>query len=289
MDVSKIIDCGKIANGLLQEYSEKIKLLKDNNIIPTLKVIRFHNDQEDSKIFNRVRKKLFDSYNCNINETEISVYQHSYNDIMEIIDDANNDDNIHGIIIDRPIPSCFKKYNFMDNIISSKDVDCLSIISNAKYLFDDKYTMPCTTEAALRILDNCAFGIIGKHIVVLGRGNYVGKPLINVLINKGAIVTACNSNTSYEYMIKLLTNADIIISCTGIINLIKPEFVTEKSIVIDLGISKLEDTTVGDCHPDIYDKVSMYTPVPNGIGKITNAVLLRRVVNNAMKNIIQKG
>lgn len=185
---------------------------------------------------------------------------------------------VHGILVQMPLPKHIDKEKIIASIDPKKDVDGFHEL-NAGALFQGKNAMvPCTALAVMTILESLDIELTGKHVAVIGRSNVVGKPLSVMLTHKNATVTLCHSKTrNLETFTQM---ADIVVVAVGVPFFLKEDMVNEKTIVIDVGMNEVSGKLVGDCDYDnLVDKVQMITPVPGGVGPVTNAVLLRQVLD----------
>lgn len=231
----------------------------------------------------------------------IEIRLHKYNsditqnELMEIITAFNQDDDISGIMLQKPLPSHINE-EFVSSLISpQKDVDGFHPENLGKLLLDQDALLPCTPQAVLEIIKFYEIQTSGKHVVVLGRSDIVGKPLANLLLRKSpvgnATVTVCHSRTKNinEFTLK----ADILISAIGRAGFVTADMVTEDTVVIDVGTNLVTDekgkeSYCGDVDfEQVEAKVKAITPVPGGVGSVTTSLLLRNVVT-AAKNLKKK-
>ena len=207
--------------------------------------------------------KLFD---CNINNEEV----------IKIIDALNNDNSIDGILLQLPIPKNLNIEMIQNRISPAKDVDGLTCTNIGKLNQNSECLLPCTASAIMSIFKYYNIKLEGAHIVILGRSNIIGRPLFNLLINNDATVTLCHSKT--RNLKQITNNADIIVTATGKINLIKKDMVKDNAIIIDCGINVINGKIQGDVDiDDIKDKKCYITKVPNGVGAITVVEVFKNV------------
>jgi len=212
-------------------------------------------------------------------ESEVFAYPEevSEEEILEKITEVNNDSSISGLIIQLPLPPHISRSKVIEQIDPKKDVDGFHPVNVGK-LFLGLPTLPCATPAGvMRMLQYYDIDVAGKHVVVLGRSNIVGKPMALMLINSGATVTSCNSKT--QNIREICYAADILISATGRPGSMNREFVKPGAVVIDIGQTYLEDGLKGDVDfDDVQQIVSAITPTPGGVGPMTIAMLLSNTV-----------
>lgn len=201
--------------------------------------------------------------------------------VEEEIIRLNNDNSVNGILIQLPIPEHLNKDKLIKLIDPNKDVDCFTEINLGKMFLDNAMLKPCTPSGIIELFNYYDIPVKGKHCVIIGRSNIVGKPLAVMLINEGATVTVCNSMT--KNLKELTLSADVLISAVGIPYFITSDMVTENTIIIDVGINVNEEGKLcGDVDfEDVKDKVKAITPVPGGVGLMTRAALIKNVVEAA--------
>lgn len=208
---------------------------------------------------------------------------------------ANQNPDIHGIMIQKPLPQGFEEHVINEKVDPWKDIDALNPVNLGLMLMENERFVPCTPAAVYYLMRYYGIDPVGKNLVILGRSNVVGKPLANMLLWKrafaNATVTVCHSRT--KNIEEICQNADILISAIGIAHFVKEEMIKENAIIIDVGINEIKDASgadifVGDVDFDAcYNKALALTPVPGGIGRITTAVLYSHLVQSALfsKNI----
>ena len=200
----------------------------------------------------------------------------SNDEVLDIIDKNNNDDMIDGIMIELPIPSNIDYDLIRNRIKPSKDIEGISDINMGNLVCGNYKLVSPTALAVMDLLEYYSIDVVGVNVVIVGRSNLVGKPLFNLLINKGATVTMCHSKTKdLSFYTK---KADILISCVGKSNFINGNMVKDDSIIIDVGTNIVDNKLCGDVDfNSVCDKVKGITPVPLGIGSITSIELVRNV------------
>lgn len=271
-----ILDGKKISNDILLSLDSRIKNLYNKNIKPQLSVI-IVGDNKDSILYLKQKEKYCKKRNIlfSVNKLNENI---SENIIIDLIHKLNNDKNIHGIMIELPLPKHLNKHNILKNIDFKKDIDGYNPLNKGKLLLNyDKYLSPCTPKACIEILKYYNISLIRKNVVIIGSGN-IGIPLSILLLQQNATVTICHIHTKN---IKDFTNkADIIISCCGSPLLIKKDWINENSIIIDCGINYINNKLVGDVDFDnIKDNCLYITPVPGGVGPVTIAVLISQLID----------
>ncbi|MDD2435881.1 MAG: bifunctional 5,10-methylenetetrahydrofolate dehydrogenase/5,10-methenyltetrahydrofolate cyclohydrolase [Bacilli bacterium] len=202
--------------------------------------------------------------------------------IIQKIKELNQNEYVSGIIVQLPIPINFDKNKIINSIDPSKDVDGLTSISLGNLVTKQDGFISCTPAGIMLLLNEYKIDVSRKHVVIIGRSELVGKPLMNLMLNHDATVTICHSKT---INIDLLTKqADILIVAAGKPELIKSDMIKNSAIVIDVGINRVNGKIIGDVdYANVYDKVSYITPVPGGVGPMTVAMLLKNVMISHQK------
>lgn len=197
--------------------------------------------------------------------------------IIKKIEEMNNDSEINGIFIQSPVAKGFNEIKLMNTVIPEKDVDGLTYLNAGKLMNNIEAMVSCTPNGIIKMLEYYNIDIEGKNVVIVGRSNLVGKPLMNLFINKNATVTLCHSKT---VDLKAHTKkADILVVAVGKKHLIKRDMVKKGCTVIDVGINRVDGKIYGDVdYNDVYDKVKHITPVPGGVGPMTVTMLLYNVL-----------
>ncbi len=234
-------------------------------------------DNPASKIY--VRNKSRACKYCGIKSVEYALPEHATEaELLNLIDELNANIDINGILVQLPLPKHINADEVIERIDPAKDVDCFTAINTGK-LWQGRYDIaPCTPAGILAILDYYNIGITGKNVVIVGRSNIVGKPTAALMLERNATVTVCHSGT--QNLSGVTRNADILISAVG-----KPKFITrdmikDGAVVIDVGMNRDENGKLcGDVDfANIADKTSYITPVPNGVGPMTVAMLMKNTL-----------
>ena len=199
----------------------------------------------------------------------------SEKELLQEIDKLNKNDRINGILVQLPLPSHINELKIIDSISPEKDVDGFHVANIGKMVIGDETGfISCTPYGIMQLLEEYKIEISGKDAVIIGRSNIVGKPMALMLIQKGATVQVCNSNT--KDLRKKLNKADIIIVAAGVPKLLKKEDVKEGAVVIDVGINRVDGKICGDVdYEEVAEKTSYITPVPGGVGPMTIASLIK--------------
>lgn len=274
-----IIDGREVAKKIKEELKEKVNELKEKGIYPKLAVIMIGKDKA-SEIY--VRNKSRDCDYVGIEYEEFFLEESiTMETLLNLIDELNKRDDIHGILLQSPIPEHLDIRKAFNKIDYRKDVDGFNPINVGKLLIGEDTFIPCTPLGVIKLLEQYNIQIEGKNAVVIGRSNIVGKPLSQYLLNKDATVTVCHSKT--KNLKEITSKADILISAVGKPKVITRDMVKENAVIIDVGINRTPDgKIVGDVDYDnLLDKVSYITPVPGGVGQMTRAMLINNIIKAA--------
>lgn len=272
-----------VADAINENSIALVNELKKKNITPTLATFRIGGNEADI------------AYESNINKRANNIGVKVINNVFDInievdefikeVNKANLDKNIHGILIFRPLP--FNDELIRNLIVAEKDVDGSSSDSLAAIFTNtNKGFAPCTAEAAMKILDYYNIDLVGKNVVIIGRSLVVGKPLSMLLLNRNATVTICHSKS--KDIASISKKADIVIAAIGRTEMLNKDYFSNKQTVIDVGInySVEKNKLCGDVlFEEVEPIVENITPVPGGVGSVTNAILINHVVLSAYKDI----
>lgn len=274
-----IIDGKLVAQEVKAKVSKKVKELQENGIAPGLAVIIIGNNPA-SRIYVNNKKKA-----C----AEVSIYSKEYalpdttsqKELIELISKLNNDDSINGILVQLPLPNHINEKAVIEAIDPLKDVDAFHEINVGKIMIGEYDLLPCTPAGIIELLNSQNIEIEGKHCVVVGRSNIVGKPMAMLLLHRNGTVTICHSKT--KNLKKICKNADILIAAVGKAKFITSDMVKKGAVVIDVGMNKDENSKLcGDVDFDNVEKIASYiTPVPGGVGPMTIAMLMKNTVTAA--------
>ena len=206
-------------------------------------------------------------------------------ELKNLINSLNEKKDIHGILLQSPIPAHLDINEAFKTISPKKDVDGFHPINVGKLSLGQDTFMPCTPYGIVKILEEYKIPVQGKHVVILGRSNIVGKPLIQCMLQKNATVTVCHSKT--EHVEEYTKQADILIVAIGKSKFVKQDMIKQGATVIDVGINRTEDGKLcGDVDFAEADKKASYiTPVPGGVGPMTIAMLMSNVVKAAKNSV----
>lgn len=279
--MDNIIDGKKIRDEILDELKKEVKSYM---IKPCLAVIQV-GDDEASNTYIKAKQNACKNIGIYFKHIKFDSDAREIEVINKIIE-LNNDEYVHGILIQLPLPSKFNPDKLINYIARNKDVDGLTDINLGK-LFNNKSGMiSCTPQGIMELLERENIEISGKNVVIVGRSNLVGKPLLGLMLNKDATVTICHSKT--VNLKEHTKNADILIVAVGKKHFITEDMVKKDAVVIDVGINKVDGKLYGDVDfLNVKNKVKKITPVPGGVGPMTVAMLMNNVVR-AYKKINKK-
>jgi 5,10-methylene-tetrahydrofolate dehydrogenase/methenyl tetrahydrofolate cyclohydrolase len=279
--------CGKTAaEHIYHNITTKINHLLKNNIVPGLTVIQV-GDKKDSTTYVNMKAKMCEKYKINSNVIRLPETINE-SELIEIINSHNNDNSVHGILIQLPLPKHICEDNILNTVHINKDVDGFNIQNVGKLSINAKPKfVPCTPDGCIEMLKYYNIDVAGKHAVVIGRSRIVGLPLAHLLLRENATVSICHSKT--QNIQSITKSADLIFAACGKANFIDNTMVKENAIIIDIGINPVPDETkksgyrlVGDVnYDDVKDKVHAISPVPGGVGPMTIAMLLKHTVDAA--------
>ena len=279
---------GKLASERVkQRIKEEVVILKQEGIRPCLAVILVGDDPASQIYVNNKRKTCkvlgihSESFELSQNTTQVK--------LEELIVKLNNDETIHGILCQLPLPSGLSEDSVIQTISPQKDVDGLNPFNVGLLASGKARFVPCTPLGVLQMLHNLNIDLIGQHVVILGRSHLVGRPLSLLLSQKGidCTVTLCHSQT--KNLPSITKQADILIAAIGQAHLITQDMVKQGAVVIDVGINRVEDATSKKgyriCGDVDFEQVlpicSQITPVPGGVGLMTVAMLMFNTINAA--------
>lgn len=276
IDNNKIIDGRKISTEIKNKIKLEIsKLSNDLGYKPKLSVILVGED-EASKIY--VKNKHIASLELGIDSEIIELSKDiKENDLIDIIEKLNNDKKVNGILVQLPLPKHVNTKKIINLINPDKDVDCFHIKNMGLLVSGNNIFSPCTPSGIIEILKYKNIDLNSKNVVIIGRSNIVGKPLALMMTKENATVTLCHSRTIG--LSNFTRNADIVVVAIGSPLFLKKDMIKENSILVDVGINRVNGKVVGDIDfYDVLDKCRYITPVPGGIGKMTIAMLMKNTL-----------
>ena len=273
----QIIDGLAVATHVKKQVKKAVSELKNQGIQPGLATILV-GDEISSEAYIKNKQKA-------AKEVGINTWDHklpstlSQKELMNLVNLLNNDDKIHGILVQLPLPSNIDEFAIIKRINPVKDVDGLTPFTAGLLLNGYAYLKPCTPSGIIEMLDYYNISLMGMDAIIVNRSNLVGKPLSMLLLERNATVTICHSKT--KALKDKLRQADIIITAIGNRETftLTSEMVKPGSVVIDVGITRHNGKIIGDVEfEEVREKVSWITPVPGGVGPMTVSMLLKNTV-----------
>lgn len=285
---AKLIDGKLIANGIKANIKSQIDDLK---ITPKLSIIQIGNQMDST---NYVKMKANAAGKLGINCQVIKLPESTTtNDLKLKLETLNDEIDCDGILVQLPIPKHIN-HEILEIVKNEKDVDGFGRFNLAELnkVNGQPLFKPCTPEGCLRLIKSTGIDLSGKHAVVIGRGDIVGRPMSTMLLNNDCTVTICHSKTSnLSNIVKL---GDIVICAVGSPNLIKKDWIKNGAIVIDVGINYVDDSTdkrgykiYGDCEKEVSETAGFLTPVPGGVGPMTITILMENVLLSAKRRKVE--
>lgn len=273
----QIIDGKALAKRIRENLKDEVDNLRKKGIIPKLAVILVGEDPA-SQIYVRNKSKACNEVGIEFEEILLKD-DVTMEKLLEIIEELNQREDINGILLQSPIPKHLDINEAFRKIAPEKDVDGFNPVSVGKLCLNQDTFVSCTPYGIMKMLEAYNIDVRGKHAVILGRSNIVGKPMALSLLNKDATVTICHSKT--ENLKEITKQADILVAAIGKKHFVTEDMVKDGAVVIDVGINRTEEGLFGDTDfENIKDKTSFITPVPGGVGPMTIAMLLHNLVKS---------
>ncbi len=270
----------EVSTKLVDNIRTRVKRLNEKEVFPCVAIVRV-GDARDAIAYEKGATKKMQSVDISVKNVIMDA--NTSQEMFDLkLEELNNSKDIHGILILQPLPDQICENTIKMNINPQKDIDAISPINFYKIIdADPSGFVPCTAEAVIRILDYLNIDLTGKKVVVIGRSLVVGKPLSLLLSNRDATVTSCHSRT--KNLAKECREADILIAAVGSSELIKDDFISNNTGVVDVGINVSEDGIIsGDVDfENVKSKTSFITPVPGGVGSVTTTILAEHVIKAA--------
>ncbi len=279
-----------VSNALRSSLEPRVEVLKEDGIVPKLAAILVGDDPA-SQVYVRSKARAFEQLSCKSQTCKLES-DSGEADVLALIDQLNNNQDIHGILVQLPLPPHLGSKKILHTVSPDKDVDGLHPQNLGLLLEGTPNFIPCTPHGILEILKHYAIPVSGRHAVIVGRSNIVGKPMFALLAQKfemgNATVTICHTGT--KDLIAHTKRADILIAAAGSPNMITGEMIKEGVDIIDVGINRVDDDSdkgyklLGDVDTDsVMGIAHSVTPVPGGVGPMTITMLLVNTVFSAEK------
>lgn len=272
----EIIDGKKLAKEIREKLKLKSNELKEKGINPKLAVIMVGDDKA-SQVYVKNKSKACNEIGIEFEEfiLDKDIRQ---DELINLIEKLNNDDHIHGILLQSPIPAHLDINEAFKTINPEKDVDGFNPANIGKLCLNQDTFVSCTPYGIMKMFEAYNIDLTGKNVTIIGRSNIVGKPLIQCCLNKNATVTVCHSKT--KDLKEHTKNADVVISAIGKSKFVTEDMIKSGAVVIDVGTNRGEDGKItGDVDfENVSKKASYITPVPGGVGPMTIAMLMNNVI-----------
>ncbi|MDD2378528.1 MULTISPECIES: bifunctional methylenetetrahydrofolate dehydrogenase/methenyltetrahydrofolate cyclohydrolase FolD [Aminobacterium] len=276
-----ILDGKKVAADVVASIKKEVEEIKaQGKHVPGLAVVLVGENPASKVYVGQKEKKCKEvDFNSFLHKLPASTTEE---ELLKLIDTLNNDRAIDGILVQLPLPEQINTDKVLMAIAPSKDVDGFHPVNMGNLVTGLPAVHPCTPKGIMYILDAYNIDIEGKHAVVVGRSNIVGKPIAHLLLDRNATVTICHSRT--KDLAAIVRQADIVVAAVGRPRMITASMVKEGAVVIDVGINRLEDGLVGDVDFEgVAEVASWITPVPGGVGPLTIAMLLQNALEAGLK------
>lgn len=272
-----ILDGKKVAQSIKDDLKVKIEEMKEQGVTPKLATILVGDDKASATY---VQMKANTCHRVGMESERIFLPEETTTEeLLHVIEKLNNDETVHGILLQHPVPSQIDERKAFDSIALEKDVDGVTAHGFGETTFQLEAYPSCTPAAILQVIDFYNLEIEGKHAVVIGRSPILGKPVSMMLLNRNATVTICHSKT--ENLPEVVKQADLVVAAVGRPKFVKGDWLKEGAVVLDAGYNP---GNIGDVdYEACYSKTSAITPVPGGIGPVTISMLLKHTVEAAIR------
>ena len=288
--MTRIIEGRKIAKEMSESLKVKVEyFIKKYKLTPKLAVIIVGEDPASLFYVKMIARSC--------EKTSIDFEKHSLSEksseeeLLKFIDNLNENKKISGIIVQVPLPKHINQERIQEAVNPSKDVDCFNPVNMGRLALGKPEFLPCTPYAVYELMKRENIVAEGKHTVIVGRSNIVGKPMSLILLQKkqyaNATLTVCHSRTND--LAHYTRQADILIAAVGSPEMIKRDMVKEGAVIIDVGTNEIDGKLVGDvAYEEVLNKVSVITPVPGGVGPITNVMLMQNTLKAAGNLVVSE-
>ena len=278
-----LIDGKKVSAEVRGCLAKEVKELKEKTgRVPGLATVLVGDDPA-AAVYVRNKNKICRELGFKSFEQKLSL-DTSEAKLLELIKELNSNNDIHGILVQLPLPNQIDSEKILQAIDPNKDVDGFHPVNVGKLVVGNALLTPCTPTGIIKLLDHYEIDISGKHAVVLGRSNIVGKPVSMLLLQRNATITICHSRT--KNLDKITRSADILVAAIGRANFVTENMVSKGTIVIDVGINRVDGKLTGDINFETVSKKASYiTPVPGGVGPMTIALLMENTLKAFKESI----
>jgi methylenetetrahydrofolate dehydrogenase (NADP+)/methenyltetrahydrofolate cyclohydrolase len=271
-----LIDGKKVSGEIRNRLADEIqKLKKKTGKTPGLATVLVGDDPA-SAVYVRNKNKICGELGFQSFEQKLSA-DTSEEKLLQLVGELNSNKDVHGILVQLPLPDQIDSEKILQAIDPKKDVDGFHPVNVGKLVVGNALLTPCTPTGIIALLDRYDIEISGKHAVIIGRSNIVGKPVSMLLLHRNATITICHSRT--QNLEEVTRSADILVAAVGRANFVTDEMVSEGTVVIDVGINRVDGKLTGDVDFEpVSKKASHITPVPGGVGPMTIALLMENTL-----------
>lgn len=286
-----VIDGKQVAAGVRAEVAKKVADLKTKGITPCLAVILVGENPASVSYVTGKQKALAE---VGMSDRSVKLPESTTEEeLLKLIDQLNKDDSVHGILVQLPLPKHINEDKVIMAIDPSKDVDGFHPVSVGNLMIGRPGFLPCTPHGIIVMLQKAGIETSGKHAVVIGRSNIVGKPVSILLARKDVNCTVTMCHTGTKNMSEITRQADILVVASGHPHTLTKDMAKDGAVIIDVGVNRIPDSSkksgfrlIGDCDfDDLKEKASFITPVPGGVGPMTIAMLMQNTLESAQNRL----
>jgi len=284
---AQILDGKKLAQSLKEQLKNEMLLLKEKyQQVPSLVGIIVGEDPSACSYTNS-QKKIAHEIGIEY-ELKLLPLNISQQDLIAFIEKLNQDKNVHGIMLHKPLPKQLDYHCVSNYILPLKDVEGMNISNLGKMMLNEMQLVPCTPAAVMEHIKAIPIPLRGKEVVIVGRSEIVGKPLALLMLKESATVTICHTGTQDAgKLVDHVKRADIVVAAVGKAGFVKGEWLKPGAVVMDVGINQVENKIVGDVDfESAKEKASFITPVPGGVGPVTVVMLMKNAIESFKAQII---
>lgn len=286
MDMATRMDGKAVSAKVKEQVAQEVAALQGQGVCPGLAVVIVGEDPA-SRIYVNNKKKACQATGIHSEEYALPAST-TQEELLALVDTLNHKEDIHGILVQSPLPKGLDEGAVVEAIDPQKDVDAFHAYNVGKIMMGDYHFLPCTPAGIMELLQAYDIPVEGKRCVVTGRSNIVGKPMAMLLLQQDGTVTVCHSKT--PGLAAITREADILVSAVGRVGLVTPGMVKEGAVVIDVAMNRnSEGRLCGDVDfAAVEPKASYITPVPGGVGPMTRAMLMRNILTAARNHQAEK-
>lgn len=266
-----------VANAIREEISKEVAQLKSKGVAPKLAVLLV-GDDPGSVWYAKSKVKIGDKLGIAVDLVTMAA-DADQDQVLDQIGQWNQDREVHGILVELPLPKHLSKEVVMESIVPNKDVDGVHPV-NRGYLLggqEDRALVPATPMSCIALAERAGINFRGKRVTLVGRGDTVGRPLASLLIKRDATITVCHTKTAD--LAAECQRGEILVAAAGFAGLVKKEMVSPGTVVIDAGVNEVGDGKyVGDVEPGVEEVAAALTPVPGGVGSLTTTIIMQNLL-----------